>query len=543
MEVKKGHPPIDILEINRLRRQLLIQSYVWDERLVNAARLARHTLPDDPSRSISELEGKSVANGENIADMNMTVKSGKSYNSCDSFLVDGKVNKGFDYPVDFDSNTDQPNLVHLEPSYEGEDKSKFSPSTNTCDQSESLESKVNDPTLSEGEFRIRTNLSDTLDAAWTGENHTGIDIMKDNASTFSDLAVVADSSVTSVVTERLNLDHTEDQDEPKAVYSFSPVSSTKGTENLEDSGSWLRVPFLNFYRSLNKNVFASAQKLNTMGEYKPVYVSSIRESELQGGARLLLPVGENDTTILIYDDEPTSIISYALVSKEYRLRLSDEGERLKENVDLMSFSSFSDSMSFQSFHSSDDAASESYRSYGSSEASIFSISGSRSLDPLSYAKALHARVSFGEDGPLGKVKYSVTCYYAKRFEALRRICCPSELDYVRSLSRCKKWGAQGGKSKVFFAKTLDDRFIIKQVTKTELESFMKFAPEYFKYLSESISTRSPTCLAKILGIYQVIILGSRNLLRLYCNGQINLTAWSSVITIYTFSNLAAKDLE
>ena len=67
----------------------------------------------------------------------------------------------------------------------------------------------------------------------------------------------------------------------------------------------------------------------------------------------------------------------------------------------------------------------------------------------------------------------MTCYYAKRFESLRKTCCPSELDFVRSLSRCKKWGAQGGKSNVFFAKTLDDRFIIKQVTKTELESFIK----------------------------------------------------------------------
>jgi 1-phosphatidylinositol-3-phosphate 5-kinase len=118
---------------------------------------------------------------------------------------------------------------------------------------------------------------------------------------------------------------------------------------------------------------------------------------------------------------------------------------------------------------------------------------------------VHLSVSFEDGGPLGKVKYNVTCYYAKKFEALRRSCCPSELDFLRSISRCKKWGAQGGKSNVFFAKSLDDRFIIKQVTKTELESFLKFGTEYFKYLSESISTGSPTCLAKILGIYQVTI--------------------------------------
>ncbi|KAK1550820.1 hypothetical protein Q3G72_025386 [Acer saccharum] len=166
----------------------------------------------------------------------------------------------------------------------------------------------------------------------------------------------------------------------------------------------------------------------------------------------------------------------------------------------------SDSMNPLSVNFLDDT-SDSYISIGgSSDESILSMSGSRGsqvLDPLSYSKDLHARISFTDDGPLGKVKYTVTCYYAKCFDALRRICCPFELDFVRSLSRCKKWEAQGGKSNVFFAKTLDERFIIKQVTKTELESFIKFGAAYFMYLSESISTGSPTCLAKILGIYQV----------------------------------------
>ncbi|MED6192518.1 1-phosphatidylinositol-3-phosphate 5-kinase fab1b [Stylosanthes scabra] len=125
-------------------------------------------------------------------------------------------------------------------------------------------------------------------------------------------------------------------------------------------------------------------------------------------------------------------------------------------------------------------------------------------DPTSNAKKMHPKVNVGENGPPSNIKYTVTCYYAKRFEALRRVCCPSELDYIRSLSRCKKWKAQGGKSNVFFAKTLDDRFVIKQVTKTELDSFIKFGPGYFKYLSESIGSGSPTCLAKILGIYQIM---------------------------------------
>ncbi|RZC85899.1 hypothetical protein C5167_026572 [Papaver somniferum] len=181
----------------------------------------------------------------------------------------------------------------------------------------------------------------------------------------------------------------------------------------------------------------------------PVYLPVVREFPLLGGARFFLPIGVDGTVVPVYDDEPTSVISYALASPEYHSQIS--GERLKDGG-------------------------------GSSD-----------------SKSLHATVSFTDDSPLGKVKYTVTCYCSNRFEALRRMCCPSELDFVRSFSRCKKWD----KSNIFFAKSLDDRFIIKQVTKAELESFLQFAPEYFKYLTESIDTKIPTCLAKILGIYQV----------------------------------------
>ncbi|AQK83343.1 Putative 1-phosphatidylinositol-3-phosphate 5-kinase FAB1D [Zea mays] len=102
-----------------------------------------------------------------------------------------------------------------------------------------------------------------------------------------------------------------------------------------------------------------------------------------------------------------------------------------------------------------------------------------------------------------KDKYSVTVVYDNQFFALRKKCCPSELAYITSLSRCKKWNAQGGKSKAYFVKTTDDRFIIKQINKTEFESFIKFAPDYFKHVYHSLDTGSQTCLAKILGIYQV----------------------------------------
>ncbi|OAY36330.1 1-phosphatidylinositol-3-phosphate 5-kinase FAB1B isoform X2 [Manihot esculenta] len=504
-EAKKGQRVIDILEINRLRRQLLFQSYMWDHRLIYAANLDINSLQDNLNWSSSGHEEKPIANTEQLTEMDVNDQPGKSVGSCDSLPVDTTLLKIPDQRAGFGSNPDQCDTVQKTDMNQGsnlekEDRADLSAVIPICDQPNSLGCSGNvRRTRSESQVPIVSNLSDTLDAAWTGENFPGVGISKDDTSVLSD-SVVADLSTTTTALEGLDLNNrAEDQNGPKVSYSPSPALYTKASDNMEDSVSYLRMPFLNFYRSLNKNFLASSEKLDTMGEYNPVYVSSFRELELQGGARLLLPVGVNDTVIPVYDDEPTSIISYALVSPEYHGQLTDVRD-LNSSLNLF------DSVTSQSFHSVDEVIIDSLRSHGSIDESILSITGSRSpllLDPLSHTKTMHARVSFGDEGSLGKVKYSVTCYYAKSFEALRRICCPSELDFIRSLSRCKKWGAQGGKSNVFFAKTLDDRFIIKQVTKTELESFIKFAPEYFKYLSDSISSRSPTCLAKILGIYQV----------------------------------------
>uniref|UniRef100_A0A0A0K755 1-phosphatidylinositol-3-phosphate 5-kinase n=2 Tax=Cucumis sativus TaxID=3659 RepID=A0A0A0K755_CUCSA len=106
---------------------------------------------------------------------------------------------------------------------------------------------------------------------------------------------------------------------------------------------------------------------------------------------------------------------------------------------------------------------------------------------------------------LAKGKYLVNCPYINQFRDLRSRCCPSELHFIASLSRCINWNAKGGKSKSFFAKTLDDRFIIKEIKRTEYDSFMKFAPEYFKYINESFDMGNQTCLAKVVGIYQVTV--------------------------------------
>ncbi|KAL2462389.1 1-phosphatidylinositol-3-phosphate 5-kinase FAB1B [Forsythia ovata] len=491
-EAKRGQPAIDILELNRLRRQLVFQSYMWDHRLIYAASLDNENQQDDAFYSEPVIPPSVDGN---LVDTNVLVKTCNNLGRSDGVLSDAKSDN---YEVG-DQRTD----IGTNSTIESESPLTSFAGTKAYD--EFLESDaIVRRALADEQFPIVASLSDTLDAAWTGENHPAIGFPKNN--NFSEL-VEADSSTNTGLGEKLDVEDRGEDLTWSKVSPSPPLLFAKGSDIMEDSVSWLSMPFISFYRSLNKNFSGAAQKLDTLSDYNPVYISSFRELEVQGGTSLLLPVGVNDTVISVYDNEPTSIISYALVSPDYLVQVSDELERPKDTANSMLGTQSPDSANFQSFPSIDDIALESYRSFGSADESILSLSSSRSslgLDPLSYTKALHAKVSFEGEGPLGKVKYTVTCYYSKCFEALRRICCPSEVDFIRSLSRCKKWGAQGGKSNVFFAKTLDDRFIIKQVTKTELESFIKFAPGYFKYLSESIDSGSPTCLAKILGMYQVM---------------------------------------
>ena len=54
-------------------------------------------------------------------------------------------------------------------------------------------------------------------------------------------------------------------------------------------------------------------------------------------------------------------------------------------------------------------------------------------------------------------------------------------------------------------KTLDNRYILKELSKLELESFVSIAPFYFKYISQSMFNTLTTAIAKIFGFYQVQI--------------------------------------
>ncbi|CAI9114644.1 OLC1v1015413C1 [Oldenlandia corymbosa var. corymbosa] len=238
------------------------------------------------------------------------------------------------------------------------------------------------------------------------------------------------------------------------------------------------------------------------------------------GSKLHIPLGEDDYIVSDYEDELSSIISCSLAllkdlpavnqdlnenpSKDKTVIMSnDSGQNLPRIFSLnsphWSSSGYPDS---DGIHSSASISSE--------ESLSSSFDSLDLLDSVVSMGALHPEVSMGIGKVPGKRKYSVICVYSSRFRQLRNRCCQSEVDYIASLSRCKNWDAKGGKSKSFFAKTIDDRFIIKEIKKTEFEAFMKFAPNYFDYMDNCYEVGNQTCLAKILGVYQVTIRATRN---------------------------------
>ncbi|CAO2169158.1 unnamed protein product [Urochloa humidicola] len=382
---ESSHPmqaSIDILQLNRLRRGLLLDAYIWDRRLCHVDSLLKTHDSKTSSDNLDILLYTRLKEWK--ADLHRgDIEIGKSLGSPRKSLLSREGHLDGNECSVADSNLQTCLVGHPVDGAEDLDKvySKFNggkiwPVTEPANDMEPVERL---PSLA-------SIFSDNIDLAWTGSS----DLQYDLPQTFTKIEENGS----------FNLDSPNYRNAvtPVRIHSFN---STLGLRQRERTGL---AP-----ASLHLSSFKSAEFFGDMTSILKDPMPNMRRACSQR-ARLLLPqIGyEDDVVIAVYDDEPTSIVSYAMTSEEY-------------------------------------------------------------------------------------------------FAALRKKCCPKDIDYIRSLSRCKRWNAQGGKSNVYFAKTMDERFIIKQVTRTELESFVEFAPRYFKYLMESLTSGSPTSLAKIVGLYQVSV--------------------------------------
>lgn len=485
---------IDILEINRMRHSLLVGSQVWDRRLLLLDSLLK--------RSSSPKAATDVTSRIGSKDTDSCTKD-TSLDLEDNMSVYPKAEECFNEET-IPSNNEGLNSSQLELGFEETYQSLQSRE----ELPEGAENAANFTSL-ERRTSAGSILSDKIDSAWSGA-----DLVSMKSQSLDMLNVDASETLSFTQINQKENPTFRRLTGPTRVYSFDsaqrlqerirrglPPSSLYLSNNrsFHASGDYrhmVRDPIANVQRTHSQVSPREAEKSSVA----PSLISS--PSLLPEGARLMVVQnGQDDIVVTVYDNEPTSIISYALSSKEYEDWVSGRlsGPEIGSNVRLLNKvnSLASELSTWQSFGSLD----SDYMNYGSYTTEDASPTADQDSSP-------HLRISFEDESSNGggKVKFSVTCYFAKQFDSLRRKCCPSEVDFVRSLSRCRRWGAQGGKSNVYFAKSFDDRFIIKQVTKTELESFDEFAPQYFKYLKDALTSGSPTCLAKVLGIFQVQLL-------------------------------------
>ncbi|KAF4833217.1 1-phosphatidylinositol 3-phosphate 5-kinase FAB1 [Colletotrichum tropicale] len=213
------------------------------------------------------------------------------------------------------------------------------------------------------------------------------------------------------------------------------------------------------------------------------------ERSASGWPQLDYPVNASDhifldSDVIVREDEPSSVIAFALSSDDYRTKLADirrqERIAIQRDYEASNMDGKSSGMS--------DTGGEFVMEEGELEKSLLRATGT------------HLKYQFKE----GSATMLCKIFYAEQFDALRRKCGVADR-IVESLSRCLKWDSKGGKTKSVFLKTLDDRLVLKGLSPIETSAFLRFAPAYFGIMAEALFHDLPSVIAKMLGFFQLII--------------------------------------
>lgn len=191
-----------------------------------------------------------------------------------------------------------------------------------------------------------------------------------------------------------------------------------------------------------------------------------------------------DSDVIVREDEPSSLIAFALGSEDYKAKLAviQRQWKMSEQKDSEG-EAFSDTKSLSQSEPGDE------------------FMGEEELEKsLLRATGTHLKYQFTE----GSAKMLCKIFYAEQFDALRRKCGAADR-IIESLSRCLKWDSKGGKTKSVFLKTLDDRLVMKSLSPIETSAFLRFAPAYFNIMAEALFHDLPSVIAKMLGFFQVIV--------------------------------------
>jgi 1-phosphatidylinositol-3-phosphate 5-kinase len=205
-----------------------------------------------------------------------------------------------------------------------------------------------------------------------------------------------------------------------------------------------------------------------------------------------LAPGVNGIIVPVIDEQLSTIIAYSLLSSEYAKQFKH-------------FSKFEGD-------ADDVHAAQSHRQQQSDPSGAPSLEGtlpsttrSSTLNESTRAierkmlnrKKSHIKITFRDYDEKGRVtcKFVCTSYWATQFHAVREVFLSRngddgdrediERSYMESLSSAYSWAASGGKSGASFARTNDDRFVMKNISRTELQMFLECSTAYFEYLSKA----------------------------------------------------------
>uniref|UniRef100_A0A6Q2X938 1-phosphatidylinositol 3-phosphate 5-kinase n=1 Tax=Esox lucius TaxID=8010 RepID=A0A6Q2X938_ESOLU len=221
--------------------------------------------------------------------------------------------------------------------------------------------------------------------------------------------------------------------------------------------------------------------------------------------------------IAVCEREPSSIIAFALSCKEYKTALDElskvtvktGGEdtpqtiRYRNNINALKHST--------SIRNRQETRTSNYVSIRRRTYPPRAMPAKCALDASRASSPVFVPFIPPAEFSDANAKFYCRIYYAEEFHKMRaEIMESTEDDFVRSLSHCVNWQARGGKSGAVFYATEDDRFILKQMPRLEVQSFLDFAPHYFTYITGAVQQKRPTALAKILGVYRIGYKNSQN---------------------------------
>mmetsp|Transcript_31801 Transcript_31801/g.68845 ORF Transcript_31801/g.68845 Transcript_31801/m.68845 type:complete len:2148 (-) Transcript_31801:1362-7805(-) len=361
--------------------------------------------------------------------------------------------------------------------------------------------------------------------------------------TGNDYAEVMENVDADVVESRRRMQSWQDPSQrPRKGYSKQAPATTVHLDNSDPTDS----PSKTGPASAGGAVKSALTRLFNRGA-KDLDPCKINLGILSGGRPRLEP-GVTGLVVPVFDDQPSTIIAYSLSSVDYDNQFKfftkssasadgasstvDGNERAIEGM----FTGGMDAGAGSAARTGKpplrrDASGSSKSTYGKAGGTPTTLGGGtngrKSIEAQMLVRAKsHIKHTFRDFDHKGQpiCKFVCTSYWATQFHAVRQAFLAAvpqnqqhaskdqgtssaaadvENSYIRSLSAAYSWAVSGGKSGASFSRTDDGRFIVKCISRTELQMFLDCAPAYFEYLSKAFFHGLPTVLCKIVGVYQI----------------------------------------